>query len=60
LQLNQCLKILTKEQDAYMFKKTINLALSFPYLAPVLDKEVFEKYDYIGAMEAISDFLKKL
>jgi len=34
--------------------------LSFPYLAPVLDKEVFEKYDYIGAMEAISDFSKKI
>ncbi len=37
-------------------QEAINLALSYPYLAPILEKFVFEKYRYDGTTAKIGEF----
>lgn len=41
-------------------QEAINLAISYPYLAPVLDKVVFDRYRYTGIDKKIADFTAAL
>ncbi len=41
-------------------QEVINLALAFPYLAPLLDKYVFEKYEHPEKIEMIEKFCSSL
>ena len=41
-------------------QEAINLAIAYPYLAPVLDKVVFDRYSYTGIGEKIADFAAAL
>lgn len=41
-------------------QEAINLAISYPYLAPVLDKAVFDRYSYTGIGKKIADFAAAL
>ena len=41
-------------------QQAINLALLYPYLAPVLDKHVFDKHHYDGIGGVIRDFIDEL
>lgn len=41
-------------------QEAINLAISYPYLAPILDKVVFDRYRYTGIGEKIADFAASL
>lgn len=41
-------------------QETINLALIYPYLAPILEKHVFEKHRYDGIEKVILDFIEQL
>lgn len=41
-------------------QEVINLALLYPYLAPILDEFVFEKYSYIGIKDKIVEFVISL
>lgn len=41
-------------------QEAINLALVFPYLAPILDKHVFDKYVHDGIDATIAEFSNKL
>lgn len=62
--LNYALKMLpeTANQRAKRLavQEAINLALIYPYLAPLLGKHVFEKYDHAGIEAPIKDFTSKL
>lgn len=41
-------------------QEAINLAISYPYLAPVLDTVVFDRYRYTGIEEKIANFAAAL
>ena len=41
-------------------QEAINLAISYPYLAPILDKVVFDRYQYTGIDKKITDFAAAL
>jgi hypothetical protein len=41
-------------------QEAINLAISYPYLAPILDKVVFDRYRYTGIGEKIAIFTAAL
>ena len=41
-------------------QESINLALLYPYLAPVLDEHVFDKHRYDGIEKVILDFTEQL
>ena len=41
-------------------QETINLALIYPYLAPILEEHVFNKHRYDGIEKAILDFIEQL
>lgn len=38
-------------------QEAINLALTYPYLTPLLDNYVFQPYDHIGLKEQIATFV---
>jgi hypothetical protein len=41
-------------------QEAINLAISYPYLAPILDKVVFDRYRYTGIDKKIANFAAAL
>lgn len=41
-------------------QEAMNLALAFPYLAPLLDKHVFDIYPHVGLKSKIQDFCTRL
>ena len=41
-------------------QESINLALLYPYLAPILDEHVFDKHRYDGIEKVILDFIEQL
>ena len=41
-------------------QEAINLALLYPYLAPILDEHVFDKHRYDGIEKVIPDFIEQL
>lgn len=52
-------KLNTRAKRLYV-QEAINLAISYPYLAPVLDKVVFDRYRYTGIDKKIADFAAAL
>lgn len=40
--------------------ESVNLALAYPYLAPLLQKHVFDKHNFMGITKVIRDFIKQL
>lgn len=40
--------------------EAVNLALAYPYLAPLLDKHVFCKHEFDGVIKIIQDFVDRL
>ena len=41
-------------------QQCVNLALQYPYLTPILDKDVFKKHHYDGINEIIIEFIEEL
>ena len=67
--LNYAIKMLADERGEMTLnsrakrlyvQEAINLAISYPYLAPILDKSVFDKYQYVGIDKKITDFTASL
>jgi Reverse transcriptase (RNA-dependent DNA polymerase) len=67
--LNYAIKMLADNRDEkplnlrakrLYVQEAINLALMYPYLAPFLDKYVFDKFWYEGIREKIADFSASL
>ena len=52
-------KLNTRAKRMYT-QEAINLALAYPYLAPLLDKSVFQKYPHSEQSETISKFCTSL
>jgi hypothetical protein len=53
-------RLLNNRAKKMYSQEAINLALAYPYLAPLLDKFVFQKYPYSGQSIAISKFCTEL
>lgn len=62
--LNYAIKMVPPSLDSrakrLFVQETINLALLYPYLAPILDKHVFDKHRYDGIEKVILDFIEHL
>lgn len=62
--LNYAIKMVPPRLDSrakrLFVQETINLALLYPYLAPILDKHVFDKHRYDGIEKVILDFVEHL
>ena len=62
--LNYAIKMvpprLTDRARRLFVRETINLALVYPYLAPILDDAVFEKHKYHGMEGLIAEFVREL
>lgn len=62
--LNYAIKMVPPSLDSrakrLFVQETINLALLYPYLAPVLDEHVFDKHRYDGIEKVILDFIEQL
>lgn len=62
--LNYALKMLptnlNNRAKRLAVQESINLALLFPYLAPLLGRHIFDKYVYAGIEDPISDFANRL
>ena len=62
--LNYAIKMVPPRLDSrakrLFVQEAINLALLYPYLCPILDEHVFDKYRYDGIEEVISGFIERL
>ena len=62
--LNYAIKMVPPRLDSrakrLFVQETINLALLYPYLAPILDEHVFDKHRYDGIEKVILDFIEQL
>ena len=62
--LNYAIKMVPPNLDdrtkRLFVQETINLALLYPYLAPILDEHVFDKHCYDGIETVILDFTEQL
>ena len=62
--LNYAIKMVPPSLDSrakrLFVQETINLALLYPYLAPILDEHVFDKHRYDGIEKVILDFIEQL
>jgi len=62
--LNYAIKMVRPSLDdrakRLFVQETINLALLYPYLAPILDEHVFDKHRYDGIEKVILDFTEQL
>lgn len=62
--LNYAIKMMPRNLDSrakrLFVQETINLALIYPYLAPILEEHVFNKHRYDGIEKAILDFIEQL
>ena len=53
-------QLLNSRANRLFVQETINLALLYPYLAPILDEHVFDKHYYDGIEKVILDFTEEL
>lgn len=62
--LNYAIKMMPRNLDSrakrLFVQETINLALLYPYLAPILDEHVFDKHRYDGIEKVIPNFIEQL
>ena len=62
--LNYAIKMMPRNLDSrarrLFVQETINLALIYPYLAPILEKHVFDKHRYDGIEKVILGFIEQL
>ena len=62
--LNYAIKIvpprLNGRAKRLFVQQAVNLALLYPYLAPILDEHVFDKHRYDGIEEVIREFIEQL
>lgn len=62
--LNYAIKMVPPRLDnrakRLFVQETINLALLYPYLAPILDEHVFDKHRYDGIEKVLLDFIEQL
>ena len=62
--LNYAIKMMPRNLDGrakrLFVQESINLALLYPYLAPILDKHVFDKHRYDGIEKVVLDFIEQL
>ena len=62
--LNYAIKMVPPTLDSrakrLFVQESINLALLYPYLAPILDEHVFDKHRYDGIEKVILDFIEQL
>ena len=62
--LNYAIKMIPRNLDSrakrLFVQETINLALIYPYLAPILEEHVFDKHRYDGIEKVILDSIEQL
>ena len=62
--LNYAIKMVPQRLDSrakrLFVQQAVNLALLYPYLAPILDEHVFDKHRYDGIEKVILEFIEQL